>query len=150
MGVPTNLIYDSMAAALATDTTTLNATPRPKVALIAAPFTPLPTFVPADLTFATFTGSAPKSASTIALNSFIDPATGDRLVQLGEPAGGWHFECTVTPASPEVIHGAAILNDALDELYHMWKLDVPVTVSLDGHAIDLDPAQVRIPLNVLK
>lgn len=62
-----------------------------------------------DLTAATFTGSANIVGVAGAQLAGIDPATGDQLIQIKAPAGGWRWECTVAPGAPETIYALALV-----------------------------------------
>src|SRR5689334_18410383 len=85
--IPTTLLNQRAPALLAADGTTIApAVNACHVHLMKVPFTPGPatTFAAADE--ATFTGSAAKSAGTGTQQFFVDPTTGQLIVELLEPA----------------------------------------------------------------
>jgi len=123
---------------LAADATTLApAADANTVALIAAPFTPSEILLPGDLTLATFTGSAPKDGAVGAQQAGIDPTTGDQVITILAPLGGYRYECTVAPGAPETIYGYALMNDDQTLLFAVAALPVPVTITSVGDFIDL-------------
>jgi hypothetical protein len=65
-----------------------------KVILIKANFTPSPNLAVGDLTEADFSGYAAIAAALAALPESLDPNTGDSLLTVGPPAGGFRWETT--------------------------------------------------------
>lgn len=123
---------------LAADPATLApATDANKIALIAAPFAATEDLVIGDLTFATFTGSAPKAGATGDQQSGIDPPTGDQVITILAPAGGYRFECTVAPGAPETIYGWALTDNAGTTLLAVGTLTSPVAIAAVSDFIDL-------------
>jgi len=147
--VPTQVIINSLAELLAEDVAFLAAAAVKNVHLIMEPFTPGPSTDFTTLTEATFTGSAAKTAAAGAQQFFTDPTTGQRICQLIEPAGGWHWLCTADPAAPEDIYGY-VVTDAADAVTLGSQLfDTPINISGAGQAIDVDQVRFTFPLSPL-
>lgn len=139
---PSNVILDRIAALLATDATTLaHATTPVKVHLALNAFTPGPALVIADFTPATFDGYAPIDGEVGPQQEFVDPVSGQRVVQLIEPLAGWHWETSGVTALPQTVYGFYVANNAGTVLYGCARLPVPVPLTAAGQAVDI--AQVR-------
>lgn len=145
MSQPTSVIVDAARDLLAADTGTLApAALAVHVHLIAEPFVPgLDTDFTA-LTEATFTGGAAKSAGVGPQQSFNDPG-GNRVVQLLEPAGGWHWQCTVAPGAPETIYGIVYTDNADAVTYGSALLDSPVVITAVGDSVDVPNVRISLP-----
>ena len=128
---------------LAADTSTLAPATANKVALISANFALSEELAVGDLTLATFTGSTPKAGASGAQQAGTDPLTGDQVVTNLTPAGGWRWECTAAPASPETIYGYALLDTTLATLLGAALLDAPVTITSVGDFVDLGAITIR-------
>lgn len=143
---PTTVIQSAVGTLLGADTTTLaEATPFVEVHLIKSPFTPAPTLVIGDLTLADFDGYAPLHAASAATQVFIDPATGDQIVQVREPAGGWHWATTGITNLPQTIHGFALTKADGSILYGAELLSPVVILNGSGQGLDVDQVHFRIP-----
>lgn len=143
---PTSVLNDAVPALLAADAATLApAVNANHVHLIKIPFTPETyTFNPADV--ATYTGSAAKSAGTGAQQSFKDPVTGNEIVQLLEPAGGWTWKCTVAPGAPETIYGVCVTDNADAVTLGSGLLEEgPVTIAAVNDAVVVGDIQLQLP-----
>jgi len=92
-----------------------------------------------DLTEANFGGYAAKAA-TAAAAVFTDPVTGNTIIRIPDPAGGWAFAATGTPPanSPQDIYGAYVTNAAGDKLLGVAKFSSPITINTAGQLIDVD------------
>lgn len=139
--IPTTLILNSIPTLIAGDTANLAAAAAKHVHLITSPFTPGPLTDFTGLTEATFTGSTALNAASGAQQSFRDAASGQLVVQLIEPVGGWHWKCTVAPGSPEVIVGYCVTDVGDTITYGSALLTTPVTIANVLDSVDL--AQVR-------
>lgn len=135
--IPTNTILNALQGLLAADTGTLAAVTALHVHLLKAPFTPGKTTDFTALTAATFTGSAAKAAGTGTQQKFADPITGELIVQIQEPAGGWHWQATAGTGLPEVIYGYAVTDTADTVTYGSALLPSPVTITNTGDAVDI-------------
>jgi hypothetical protein len=143
---PTKILTDTLAELLAGDVAYLAAAAAKHVHLIAEPFSPGPELDFTTLTEATFAGSAALIAAAGAQQAFTDPLTAQRVTQLIEPLGGWHWECTADPALPETIYGV-ILTDLADLVTLGGQLfDAPITIGEAGQAIDVDQVRFTFPV----
>lgn len=126
---PTQPLLTSLSGLLGNDSTTLAGAL--KITLIKAPFTPSPTILPADLTAADFNGSTPISLTAGARPDNFDPATGDRLVNLVPPAGGYLWTTVDATSLPQTIYGVSVGTGVLPagNLFGTFLLDTPVTLT---------------------
>jgi len=99
-------IVNRMAELLGADTVTL-AAPTTFVALHLAkePFTPGPNLELTDLVEADFDGYVELHAASAATQVYTDPQTGETIIQVREPAGGWFWETSGETNLPQTIHG---------------------------------------------
>jgi len=130
-------VFEAITNLLAADPATLGAVTAMHVHLSKQNFAPLLDTVLADFLEATFTGSAALNAGTGTQPVYYDLLDGVLTLQLLEPAGGWHWECTVTPASPETIYGYYVTDTADAVLLGCGLLPTPLTVALAGQGLDL-------------
>jgi hypothetical protein len=147
--VPSNEILNAFRDLLAADTGTLANAAAMHVHLVAATFTPSPGRVIADFTLATFTGSTPLNAGTGVQQAFLDPLSGRRTIQIKEPAGGWHWQCTAAPGSPETIYGYVVTDNGDTDVYGCSLLPTPVEVSAVGHSVDIPFIRLSYPSDVI-
>jgi hypothetical protein len=99
----------------------------------------------ADITAATFTGSTAIAGAVGTQLAGVDPATGEQIVTIKVPAGGYHWECTAAPATPETIFAFALCDNALTTLLALAPMpDGPVVVSAVGDIIDLGDVTMRV------
>lgn len=135
-------IFNRVAAMLATDVTTLaHATTPAEVCLTTVPFTPQLNMSPAMFTQPTFPGYAPLPSGVGPQQLFGDASTGNLIVQLLEPAGGWHWAVTGTVTTPETIYGYFITSPDGTAIWGAQLFAVPVIINGGGQAVDVD--QVR-------
>jgi hypothetical protein len=136
--LPMTPVRLQLGALLAADTTTLAPATANKVALYNTPTAINENLVPGSLSLATFTGSSPISGTAGAQGVGTDPATGDQVVTILAPAGGWRFVCTAAPVTPETIYGFALLDHTLAAtLLAIAALPTPTTIVNVGDEIDL-------------
>jgi hypothetical protein len=128
----------------ADDTTLAPAADNNQIALIAAAFAPDEELEPEDLTLASFTGSAPKLAAVGTQQVGIDPDTGDQVITIVPPAGGWRWECTAAPDPVENIYGFALLNEAGDTLLGVEAFSQSVAISEVGQEINLGTVKMTL------
>lgn len=135
---PSKLLFDAIQSLLAADSATLApATDANIVSLVINNFTPSQDLVIGDLTLATFTGSAPKAAGTGTQTVYTDPISGERVIQVKEPVGGWTWVCTATPGTPETVYGVILTNDDGTVLLGSQLLDVPVPIVNNGDGFSI-------------
>lgn len=141
--------YKTFPAAAATligaDTTKLaEATPFVMVSLVIGAFSPGPTLDITTLTLASFTGSTPLHAGSAATQVYRDPLTGNQVMQVREPAGGWHWQASVAPSPAQTVYGYILTNAAGDTLIASETLADPVTIVAVGDGVDIP--QIKIAL----
>jgi hypothetical protein len=122
---------------LAADVALLAPVAANKIALVNANFALTENLLLGALSFATFTGSAPLAGAAGAQGVGTDPITGDQLITILAPAGGWRFVCTGAPALPETIYGYALTDSAGAVLLGAALLITPITIRNVGDEIDL-------------
>lgn len=147
--VPTTVIESAMAELLAADTGTLAAVAAMHVHLIVEPFVPSVNTDFTTLTEATFTGGADKSAGTGTQQVFLDPTTGNRVIQLLEPAGGWTWECTADPVAPQTVYGYVVTDNADAVTYGSELLETPVEITEAGQGLTINNIRINIPPGLL-
>jgi len=142
--LPMKAVRLQLGNLLAADTTTIAPATANKIALIAAPFNPGDeNLVIGNLTLATFTGSTPKSGVDDDQQVGIDPATQEQVITILQPAGGFRFECSAAPASPETIYGFALVDDTLAVLLGVQALPEPVAIENVGDFVDTGAVELR-------
>jgi len=142
---PTLSIFERGMVLLGSDTTTLApAANALKVLLLKANFTPDPGLVIGDLVEADFDGYAAILAALAALPESLDPATGDSLLTVGPPAGGFRWETTGLTNLPETIFGFALTNNGKTTLYGCELLTPPIILNGINQSIALDPIGFRL------
>jgi len=134
----------SVGELLAADVAFLAAVLANKIALVTNAFTPNENLALVDFTLASFTGSTPKAAVAGTQQAGIDPNTGAQTITILAPAGGWRWECTVAPGSPQVITGYILTDNAGAVLLGMTLLSETVTISGIGDFIDLGKVEMQI------
>lgn len=147
--IATKAIEDALANRLATDTATLAVATFLQVALVAAPFTPGPGLTAAALTLAAAAGMGEKVTTSATILVSRDPLTGDYLITIPEPAGGWLY-ISSGAGLPETYYGFACLDDAdPTKLYGAEVFPAPILVNVAGQSVDLATVQFRLPSGVM-
>lgn len=147
--IPTKAIEDALANDLAADTTTLAVATFLDVALVSAPFTPGPSLTTADLTLVTAAGLAAKTTTSAVIVVARDPVTGDYLIIIPAPTGGWNY-IAGGAGLPLTIYGAAVMDHADNsKLYGAVLFPTPIVINAAGQLIDLDEVQFRLPSGVM-
>lgn len=147
--VPSQFLVNRIQTLLATDATTLApAASACKVHLAMASFVPSAALLIGGLTEATFTGYAALLAGVSTQQTFNDPLTGGRIVQLLEPAGGWHWQTTGTTGLPMTIYGYYVTDNGTATLYGSALFSTPIVLSLTGDAVDIPQVRILIPPGV--
>jgi len=143
--LPTLTLLERMADLIGADTVTLAApTTFVEIHLSQTAFTPTPTLVIGDLTPPTFDGYAPLSAGSAATQVFVDPATGDIMIQMMEPLGGWNFQTTGTTDLPQTIYGFALTDTAGAVVHGSQLLDTPVVIDGTGQGFNIPNINFRL------
>lgn len=134
---PTTVLLVALQNELATDTDGLAAATALHAHLIKEPFTPDNSTDFTTLTEADFDGYAALGAGTGVQQQFSDPVTGRLVVQMKEPAGGWHWQTTGVTNLPQTIYGVVLTNTDDDETFGAVLFDTPITLTGTGQAIDV-------------
>lgn len=134
---PSRVLYDAIANLLAGDTGTLAGVAALKVHLAKANFTPSLDLVIGTLVEATFTGSGAKEIVIGTQTVYYDPLTGALTIELREPAGGLHWQCTVTPSPAETIYGWYVTDNASAVLLGSDLFVTPIPIAAAGEGLDL-------------
>lgn len=142
---PTDTTTARVATLIATDTTTLDAALNVKIRLSKAAFTPGPSTTPASITVADFDGYADLEKDAAAPNVYTDPATGDTVVELPAPAGGWSFETTGTTNLPQTIFGFLLLDNAGAVCYGSQLISPQPVLTASGQGFTIPVVQFRFP-----
>lgn len=144
---PTSLLANQVSNLVATDVSQLANASAPKVHLAAASFAPSLSLLLAGLTEATFTGYAAMAAgSSGAQIRYFDPVTGNALVELKPPIGGWVFNCTANTSLPQTIYGYYVTDNGSANLYGTALMpNGSVTLTASGQAIELPNVRFTFP-----
>jgi len=135
---PSNAILDAIANLFANDPATIAPVALAvHVHLAKAAFTPTPSLDIASLVEASFDGGSPLSAGVGPQQEFLDPASGQRIVQLLEPSGGWHWVTTGITDLPQTIFGWYATDNTDAVLYGSGLLAIPVVLNAIGQGIDI-------------
>lgn len=143
---PSQSLANKVSALLGADTTTLAAATALKLHLASAAFTPGLGLLLAGLTEATFQGYAAIAAGAAgAQNNFFDPATGNGIVEIKAPVGGWLFSCTGSTGLPQTIYGYYLTDNTTVTLWGSALLSPTVTVTASGQAVEVPNARFTFP-----
>lgn len=142
--IPIRALADQLAELLATNTTALANASAVKVGLIVAPFTAAHERVMADLSISAATGLVPIAGTAGAQNASVDPVTGDKLVEIKVPAGGFRWETPGGFTGPVTVYGFALGNNAMTTLWGMHVLTTPQTLDGEGQSITAPTLLFRI------
>lgn len=119
-------------------------TPFVLVTLLKASFTPSLDLDPATVTPADFTGATAKHAASASTQVFLDSATGEYVMQVNEPAGGWHWQATNSTNLPQVIYGYMVTDSAGAVLIGSELFDTPKSIGLVGHGVDIGNVRFKL------
>jgi len=119
----------------ADDTTLAPAVSSNKIMLIKSPFTPGENLVVGELTEADFDGSAAIAGATGAQQCAIDPLTGDQIVTIKDPAGGYRWEVTGTTNLPQTIYGVALVDNTKATLLAVEAFEMPIPLTGVGEEV---------------
>jgi hypothetical protein len=144
MATPSNALLNELQTILAADVGSLAAATALKVHLAQAAFTPSPSLALGTLTEATFTGYSSLLATTGTQQTFNDPTSGNRIIQLKEPAGGWHWQATAGTGLPQTMFGWYLTDNGVSILWGSALFNPTVTLVNSGDGVDI--GQVRFGL----
>lgn len=134
-----------LSASLASDAATLGHATLPcKVALIENDFAEGNHLLASDLTKCAVAGLTPITCVTGTQNESIDPLTGELVVSMKVPAGGWRWECTDAVGLPKDIFGYALFDNAGTALYGATRFPQKRVISAVGHEVTTEEVAFRI------
>jgi hypothetical protein len=142
--LPMSAIRLKLGTLLAADTASLAPATANKMILFSNNVTPIETLLMAALTEANFDGYASIDGTIVAQETGIDPATGDQVITLTPPLGGWHWKTTGVTNLPETIYGFALVDHAKAVLLAIETFEEPVSLTAIGQQIDLGAATMRL------
>jgi hypothetical protein len=144
---PTTLLANKVGALMSADTTTLAAATAPKVHLASAAFTPSLGLLVGGLTEATFTGYAALAAGATGTQiNYLDPVTGNQIVEIKAPLGGWIYNCTGSTGLPMTIYGYYLTDNTSANLYASALLPGgAITLTASGQSVELANARFTFP-----
>lgn len=118
-----------------------------RVALIKAPFTPDENLAYADLTLADFDGSTVLTVALGAQQVGVDPISGQQLITILEPAGGWRWITTGVTSLPQTIYGFALFDSTgPGPLLAVELLPTPIDLTAVGQQINLGSVTLTLVL----
>lgn len=132
---PTRTLAGTLSTLLAADTAILANATAMKVGLITAPFTPSLDRSMADLTISALTGLVPLAGVAGAQLESVDPITGELVVEIKAPAGGFRWETGGGTTYPVTVYGFALGNNAMTTLFGTETLATPVVLTADNQSI---------------
>ncbi len=141
---PVKALAYTLATLTAADTTNLANASAMKLALITSPFTPSIDRVIGDLTMASASPLAPIAGVAGAQETGIDPVTGELLIEIKTPAGGFRWATGTGFTVPVSIYGVALTNAAGSLLLGMEALETPVVLTGDNQTWTAPPLEIRI------
>lgn len=146
--LPTQALRLQIGTALAGTTPLDQATALNRVALISAPFTPNENLTFADLTLATFDGSTEKTVPLGSQEVGVDPLTGQQIITIVPPAGGWRFVSTGVTNLPQTIYGFCLYDSTgPGPLLACELLPTPISIVASGQQIDLGTVKLTLVLS---
>jgi len=146
--VPSSNVTIDMMQKLAASTLTMNTTGGIKLDLLAAPFTPGPNFTLANGTLATFDGYAPVVAASPPQQS-VDPATGQLIISLVPPVGGFYWETTGGSNLPQTIHGFVATTNGTTVPIGSELFTAPIVLSGTAQSIVIGAAKLTLRSSAL-
>lgn len=143
--IPTQVMLDAVATAIATDVTTLANAMFLKVFLVKAAFTPGGNLVVGDLVPADFAGSTALANSSAVMLQYKDPATGEWIIEVPPPVGGWHWQTTSGVTNlPQSIYGWACVDHTSAILYGTDLLPTPLLLNANAQGVDVPAVRFRL------
>lgn len=143
--LPMKALREQLGTALAADLPLAGAGATNKVRLLIADFTPNENMTFAQLVSADFDGSTPLAAALGTQQVGLDPLTGEQIVTMIEPLGGWRWITTGLTNLPQTVFGYALVDElAGTVLLGLTHLDVPVTLSIVGQEVRIPSVQFTL------
>lgn len=141
----TNALADRIGPALSADDLSLGPASSPcKVALIENDFSESVDRVIGDLTICAVAGLTPIAAAVGDQYESRDPSTGEIVVEMKPPAGGWYFECTSATGLPKTIYGFAVINNGGTTLFMCERFETPIEITAINQVVPVNRVCLRI------
>lgn len=149
--LPMAFIRQALATLLASDTATLANGAGNHIRLIKAPFALSENTLYADLSFADFTGAGSGINIVVGAQEVgQDVNTGDWVITLNPPVGGFRWITGDLLHLPQTIYGYAVTDSAGTTLIGLAAFDTPITLVAANQEINIGPARftfVQQPLS---
>lgn len=146
--LPMKALRLKLGTALAADSTSLApAVTANEIKLYKEDFTPDESLVAGDMVEADFDGYAAIVGATGSQQTGIDPVTGEQIVTIKEPLGGWRFITTGVTNLPMTIYGFGLQITGGGALLAVERLATPVTLTESGQEVNLGTCKLRFVLN---
>ncbi len=143
---PSQVLANTVSTLVSADTTQLASATNNKLHLAAAPFTPSLALLIGGLTEAAYTGYAALSAgATGTQTTFFDPATGNAIVEVKAPTGGWLWKTTSLTGLPVTIYGSYLTDTTSAVLLGSQLLTPNVTLTAIGQGIEIPNVRFTFP-----
>ena len=146
----TRTITDPIATGLAEDVSFLAAASSNRVGLIVANFDPSIDLIFTDLTISVATGLTPINVTPGNQLESRDPVTGELIVTLRAPTGGWRWETPVGFVGPVTVYGFSLTDNSGVVLMATHKLansiiltDPNQTIFAPDLGFRIDPSQIH-------
>lgn len=140
----TQALLNASALALSLDTNSLAEVAKCLLILAKNSFTPGLNTVIGDLTEADFDGYAGIAVGTGLVRVYIDPATGENIIEMIPPLGGWHWVTTGITNLPQTIYGYALTDSTKAKVWGSGLLSAPLLLTASGQGLDVDEANFRL------
>jgi hypothetical protein len=134
---------------MAGDAAWLGAVAANKLGLITAPFVPSVDLLLSDITLATLPALAPLAGVAGVQNESVDPLSGEIIVEVKPPAGGFRWETAAGFAGGVTVYGYALIDGADTKLIGTQQETPPIALtdanqSITAPAIEfrIDPTQI--------
>ncbi len=142
---PSRTLAGLLSSLLAADTSSIaHGTNAVKVGVVTENINPTLDSVIGDFTVATADGLAALSGVVGAQLESVDPVTGELIVEIKPPAGGFRFELTGVTGAPYTVYGFVLMNSAASAWYGFEKLETPITLTAVNEAITAPALKFRI------
>lgn len=143
---PSSAMANQVSNLVAADTTQLAAATATKLHLAIASFTPSLSLVVGSFTEATFTGYAALAAGAIGAQlNFFDPATGNQIVEVKAPVGGWVWKVTGATGLPQTVYGSYLTDNGSAALLGSQLLPASVTLNAVNQGLEVPNVRFTFP-----
>lgn len=144
-------ISAGMASLLAADVGTLAPVTNPiKMGLITTNFNPNPDLLIGDVDISAVPGLLPITGVVGPQNESLDPVTGENIVEVKEPLGGFRWETPEDFVPPVTVFGFALINNAGTTLFATQLLTPPVQLIAGNQALSAGPFQFRFDVTKVR